>query len=724
MSTPPNPLDKFRSHSFHHILVCSNNTESLRKMMNDNFLGTVSGAVLGEEILDGVFLVVDTRKTSEFMIDHLQFKTMLGGTSSPSAQALPMGALSMRIIDPSGIGLFNYLKYLVDQRLQTDTSGIFFMLHTMFIGHTDSGKTEVVETASMPLILGPTFTLSEFSSRGGIYDLQFMPISLTMGDSFEAYCNTWGGAAVTGRGVGGILGTSIQALENQLNLASKRYYEISNPIDRKFDEEVNDPQVKQKNASTKKKGKLVQYMITIPDTWFYFNVATPGDKNGFETNWKQVLQEKTTEANQQNQQQQTKVTNGKEPATYVAASVNMTIPDAIYALLTACPDVNKLMSRENKEAGTGKIFKTFTSITADDDFVLVYFDIVEFELPDINNKKDKVQETTNNTSSGPKRDDTNVPNSWIFDYVFSGKNEDILDFKITVNNLQLALYSSMQIAQKAANDIKNSGQNKKDVTQQPQLPTNTFIQNLRENQPAVMPAASTETQLTNAAAMPNKLDPNSEKMVSDRQEFHKTLSDLVTAMGANTVKIRGNPDIYKSFSVNSIAPHVKLTADMKKYISTDINTAIDKLSQWTYNVNTKSTPTAGQGATIAQAHIEHRKFIDTIVGKAIKDAKEAEKKPSFGGGTFMKVNIFAPSDYPFSNAKNHGNMYNGYREQFFYDGWYLAPEVTSTFEGSNFTQDIALKTYDVYGTLGFGTADETSQPKSNSQSVQDTTSKQ
>jgi hypothetical protein len=143
----------------------------------------------------------------------------------------------------------------------------------------------------------------------------------------------------------------------------------------------------------------------------------------------------------------------------------------------------------------------------------------------------------------------------------------------------------------------------------------------------------------------------------------------------------------------SVKDFIKTTEDEKKYNETQ--------GAWEYNISSKSKP-ASKGSTIVDNHIEHRKFIEEnfvtkIQNEINQDVQEANnpKKSFISGGTWAKVNIFAPSDYPF--AIDAGSEF---KTQFFYDSWYMVKEISNHFEGGSFTQDLKLMSYDLYGNHG------------------------
>jgi hypothetical protein len=105
-----------------------------------------------------------------------------------------------------------------------------------------------------------------------------------------------------------------------------------------------------------------------------------------------------------------------------------------------------------------------------------------------------------------------------------------------------------------------------------------------------------------------------------------------------------------------------------------------ELSQWEYGDN--KTPTAKGGATIVNAQLEHRKNF----------LAEIESNKNFTQAAFAKINIFGPSDTPFSIDDQ-----SKFATQLFYDGWYMITAIEHNFDGSKFTQNLNLTAYQIYG---------------------------
>ncbi len=694
MSSPLNPLDQYHSYSYHFILLASVSSEALRVLVQDNktFLTGVSGAVLGQEIGKdtGCYLITDTRKTSEFSIESLNFDAYIANASSPTDSVTLTSVINMRLVDPSGIGFYNYLKYLVDHKMQTDITGISFLLHIMFVGHSDTGKSFPLYdyNVSIPLVMMEHFNLAEYNTKGGVYDLGFVAGNMGGARGIQSYNKLYRGYSI--RVKEKLLGNAIQSFENELNIRSKEWFLKFNPDFVKSDGTPSDNRLENQKEPPKH-GRLVQYMITIPDSWFYFTLSGIPD-NGIELSDAIAARAKVDGREIEYTTSDTKVAHDVNHS----ISAGKTIEEALKDILDICPQVPELANLDKKKAGKVRIYKILSSVTSNLETVLVHFDIVEYSVPNVNRAKE-IQDNTNKQDKTPNRNDTKrPPHSWIFEYIFSGKNSDVVDFNIKANNLFLGLMTQGNMAQVVNNDIPIQNQKLKPDTQNI-LIKEGFGQVLKYQPLAVPPATSEE--LKSFSARPNVREPNAAKKMSDVQEFQKTLSDLhVTSMDSD-LRIRGNPEFLGKYVVKNIPPHIVLGGSVKDFLTKDLN----KSSAWTYDAQTKKAPTAGGEAIITSSHLEHRKYINSIEKEQQKNFDDADRTGTMGAssiatGTWIKVNVYGPSDYPFNFA--NGEDTSVFKKQFFYDSWYFVSAVNNSFEMGSFYQNIKIHAFDLYGNYG------------------------
>ncbi|MEM2159677.1 MAG: hypothetical protein QXN55_01830 [Candidatus Nitrosotenuis sp.] len=679
MGFPLNPLDKYRTYAFHHILLVSNSSESIRKFLGQDskekggkkksFLEKLVGGKIGQNIAPSdeggeVYLLIDTRKTSDFSIKSVSYKTIFGAGSSPSDTHVFDSLLKMEVTDVSGIGFLNYIQYLVDEKLQTDISGMIFLLHTTFIGHTDEGQTEFIEVTDIPMIFSKgSMTVTE---RGSEHEIDFLPITIGSLESVEMFAKFNTDKTIFSKD--STLGAAIQSLENNLNKISLDYFNYFNAD---LKSATSDDIKKSKDLQN---GRLVQYMITIPKSWESFKIDTTHE-NSPESNFKSLYEGVAQTTGESGEPAKIEQFNGQ----YFNSAVNMSIFDAIYSLLRATPDVNAMASLENKTSGNAKIFKTVSSVTSDDDTILVHCDIVEFNLPDVQKFQEKRKKLQHIEDNMPKANET-PSNYYVYDYIFSGKNSDIIHMDIKLNDYMFALQDHSKVGEIASWEVLKNGQ--KDQANEQKIANKTALAYARKRQPMIPVPRSKEEQI-NFATAATKGIPGVEKRMRDLQEFHAALCMIHALSMVNAkVRIRGNPEILGMTVLPTAPAHTKLRENLADYAK------LQDFNDPTVQTSVQATKT------------QHRKWVDEMAKKIISNIDSANDKgknkgdnSTIGEPLFVKINIFQPSDYLYSLSDK-----TAFSEKFFYDGWYWVTSIDNYFGADGqFTQELNLRSYDIYG---------------------------
>lgn len=91
MARYQNDLDKFNSHSIHYVVLACRSTEDIRNFSSSSSLQAIDRTKqLGDEVrLDStkgrgsVYLMLDTRRFSQFMIEDFSLETLIAGFSVP-----------------------------------------------------------------------------------------------------------------------------------------------------------------------------------------------------------------------------------------------------------------------------------------------------------------------------------------------------------------------------------------------------------------------------------------------------------------------------------------------------------------------------------------------------------------------------------------------------------------------------------------------------------------
>ena len=662
MSNPVNPLDRFRSYSYHHILLVTNSTEAIRLLTNPSLSDgeeqeILSTIKLGERIPvkgsenSGYYMICDTRKNSFFPITDVNYTGTLQSGNSKNTSAIA-SSISINMVDPLGTAFLNYIKWVTDDELKISLHKAVFLLKTIFVGHTHDGTTETVYQNGIPMMLYD-MTLNP-SSHGSVIYCKFSPLTCGAVTYIEDYSKVFdipGINSKTSR-----LKDAIKDFENSLNSRSRKWYrDLQLTI-------INGTENKETTPS-QGYGKLLQYMITIPDDWESFKVI-----GGYET---------ASEA-------QFKKGGTKDPIETKGVHIGLhlnpksTISEVLDLVLKQSDEVQALASNEAREAGNLKSYKILTSITSDDDTVVVHYDIVNFAIP-------KVEQDSGKTE-GKDSVDKKVPfeigpnNQIVFDYIFTGKNTDILDFQMKINNVNLFLADNIAIADKAAVEVN------KDQTDKPNDEAKTakkqVLIKLKEKD-TVLPPVKTLSQHQNMPWV-TETDQRSTS-VKARQQFINNMSMAHGVSSFNVIlKIRGNPDLYHRFSEATVPPHVKIIDNIKdvKYITTDEKFVKGTNDQFLSDNDVK----------------EYMKYRDERVKEIGTElTNQSTKTPSLLP-FYVKVNIKGQDYDVLDTSENAFSSFKPFKDMW-YQGYYLISKIEHRFSNGEFTQDLMIGAIplDLYG---------------------------
>ena len=650
MSVPVNPLDRFRSHSYHHILVAASSTEAVRSMM-DSGGESLKGLKLGEIAPGGYVVICDTRKNSYFSISEVSYTSTIAAGNSRYSNLI-YGTINMNIVDSTGVTLLNYIKWISDEALKINLFKTVFILKTIFVGHTHEGTTETVYQDAIPMMM---YDLSMTPShRGSTFYAKFAPIgngAVVFIDDYSRMYDIPGVKSSTN-----LLKDAIKSLETELNSKSRKWYK---DLQVKI---VKDSENKEIQPS-KGYGKLVQYMFTVPDDWSEFKID--GTYHGAtETKFKKGGTKENVETK----------------GVYIGLNTtpNATIMDAFETILKHSNDVQKLASNENRTEGNLKGYKILTNITSDDDTVVVHYDIANYSIPKVTEDSGKKEGKDAVDKSVPFQIDKDK-NVMTFEYLFTGKNADILNFDMKINNVNVALADNLVIGDQAAQEVA------KDQSDKPADDTKTkkkeIILNIREKDPIVMPM-KTGSQQQNMA-WSTETDARKDN-VKARQQFIHNMSLAHGLSSFNVIlKIRGNPNLYRRFSEANLMPHVKIIDNIQdvKYITTDEKFVKGTNGEFLSNNDVK---------TYLDAKNERVKEVGAEV--AAQQNKTATLLPFY-----VKVHIRG-QDFDVLQGADSFSNFKPFQDMW-YNGYYLVTKIDHKFMNGDFYQELMLSAIplDLYG---------------------------
>lgn len=650
----PNPLDKYRSYAYHHILVMASSTEAIRpladpKVTLDQDLAFYKDLKLGEPSGSEnapYYLVCDTRKTSYFSITDLSYTTSVSGSGKYDYTSLILGYITMKFIDATGVGLINYLKFLASTKLGISIHNACFFLKTIFVGHTDQGTTEIVTQTGIPMCLRD---IKMFPNHlGSTLDVQFLPIpnGVAVQDSNYARVSDLPGVYSPTKK----LKDAVKSLEDAVNKKSRNWYKELQ-IRKLNDNVLNGEQGQTDNS--KSYGKLVQYMFTLPEAWDSFEV-------------KGVYQNISESKYKKDGTREPTNTNG----VYVGfnSTAETTITELINTILRQSNEVQKLASNEKRDKGQLEAFEIHTQITSDDYTVTVHYDIIGLAIPKTETSvshetADLFQITKENQAS--------------YDYIFTGKNTDILNFELKINNVNIAIADDLFIGGKAqeesTKDQKDKEGDKTNTTKK------QMVLNFHAKDPVLLPA-KTGSQQSN---MPWLFETdNKSDAIKSRQQFINNLALCAAQSTLNSIiKIRGNPDLFRRFIDEDVFTHVK--------IPDNVNTSY---------VTSSKEFTDGVGAK--------KIFLSENDVTRYKEERKAAVKKKYGKEFalpfYVHINIMGP-DYDFSSGDVESVLNSNPRyTPMWFKGWFMVKKINHHFSNGEFYQEMLLGSspLDLYGEDG------------------------
>jgi len=189
-----NPLHKYRTYSYHHVLLaCIDNTiveDAFTNMPFDQLLP--SSAAIGNvtarcqpRYVDNnpekpYIVMINTQVDAEFLIKGITFKLIPAPPDKPVeglkdyqwARSAFVNGGTMVIEEPFGIR-FGDMMSQVSQNLNAPPERVVFVLKTAFFGFTDQGVSTIQRIR--PLSLCFIKIEANFTAAGGHYELEFVP---------------------------------------------------------------------------------------------------------------------------------------------------------------------------------------------------------------------------------------------------------------------------------------------------------------------------------------------------------------------------------------------------------------------------------------------------------------------------------------------------------------------------------------------------------------------
>lgn len=715
--TLKNPLDNFASYSIHHILLACRTTEEAKVFINESENGPTLAAIEQVKELGGAvpvgggkdaYLVIDTRRFAQFSVEKLEYEVFINGLEKRGSHGNLATTISMTISDAVGISFINFIQWLMNEKMQTNFDGMIFMHRVLFVGHHPNGKTETVQSVTIPMHL---FKMElSLDALKGTYDMQFMPNMNFDVMQHHRWLNIHNATRYfSGDGVNN-LGGIIDSFESQLNKVSETYYD-----------EVQDRVEKAgRMGEAGKYGRKVQYQITIPAEWRDYKVIGSGTANATETNFKlkQMLdaedqkrrdEEAKAAAEQKKKTDEAAKAEGnaaveKQAAqpldTNVSVQPDRQITEVLDFIFKQVPQIADLGTGRKiaGERGSVTFYKHFVGITSDDQVMTVHVDVVPFKVPNLVFEDKEGKALSQSVAAGDAdfyqevgKDGARRPANYMeFDYIFTGKNKDVLNFDLKFQDLQWMLASQLNLGPGVDGVVENTrtGQTPvKDISGQ--INERAELITTRQYDAILVPRKTTE-ELENYSNYTNLLNKDEKLAAIKASNNYMTNLSMYYAMAPITaiMTIRGNPDIMTKFNQNNFLPHPPVPPAQSTGTTVAASANGGKHANYRAAFETQilrgNVHEAVTGQKVEEFSNENGTF---VVAKTLGSANYASYP------VFVTVNVMGPNVQHYPGQK----VSSDFAERLLTDNYYVVFRVKNIIEGNAFTQELELYSHNIFG---------------------------
>jgi len=494
MSNPENILAKFRTYSYHHVLVACENTrvaEELAKTVNmyDYLYVDNENRHTKKTISSGGYVVIANGLVdSDFIIDEVKWVSVIA--PQPGKKDVEQFASfavegSMEISEPRGVNFLNVISTTCDT-LETDPTGLVFLLKTFFVGDADRESVDYITTIK-PIAFLMTDISSVFDVTGSVYSIEF--VSITNGAAKLPQYVT--GADRTSLVLDSSLKKSLSILEGKIN----DHYKIHFDKLKTTADESGQPLV----------GRKVKYEIILDPKYSEYTIDQDPEY------LKNIgLQDEAGILNF-----------GQKP------SIESAIFDILKRSKQYGDDAVGKNTEKNKERGKKYLPKITSTIDSSKTEYKIIYKIIKTEVP-----TSTIERIYDNDA-----DFVSEGNAIVFDYFFSGKNTDILEFNIQMQ-MGLMFFQTITTADSTLSSQNETGKTEK--TGSGNSP------NVRVNNPSKGPRINTPISFSTIVKRPKDKNTNFPLASTDFQSLlaRHAAMEMLDAK----IKIIGNPALLNNMA--------------------------------------------------------------------------------------------------------------------------------------------------------------------------------
>jgi len=683
-----NPLDDFATYSVHYIMLACRTTEEAKvftaqpdtiegQRINADTLAAIEKVkYLGDPIAYGdnpdiAYLVMDTRRFSQFQVERLKYDALINGVQATGSQGNLVTTVEMTIVDAVGISFINFLTWMMNVKMQCNFDGMIYMLRVLFVGHHTDGSTETVQTITIPMHLFKMELNLDYGK--GIYNVEFMPNMNFDAQRHSRWLNINSASSFFSGAGGNTLGGVIDNFEAALNKRSEEYFNDANKA-------VGDTRSTNKHG---KFGRLVRYQISLPKEWRSYILQGWGTNAATETIFKKTLDDSETKKVKETKKDEN---TGKPIDVTVSVPIGTTITNVLNAVFKQVPEIAQLGNgrKTQGQGGSVSFYNFLVGTTSDENTVIVHVDVIPFVVPNAiieqQKKANSVSADDSDFYEKPLADGARLPREFIeFDYIFTGKNKDILNFDLKLQDLQWMLASNLDMGAGVMGKKLEDGQKEGDIPVNP----NSELITARPYDPLLLPK-NTDAELKNFTQYSNLVLKSAEGQAirSGHQDYLRNLSNFYAASPITcAITIRGNPLIMSKFSDSRFMPHIITATASSTGVST-VNTQFQEQYRTDLEAQIVRDNTTKTGTQLLQ-----KDKTGALVVKSITDRHYANTP------VFVKINIKGPNV-----DDKTGDMRSGdFARTILENNFYVVMKVTNVIEGGRFTQDLELFSHNIFG---------------------------
>ena len=417
MSLPQSKLSEFRSYSYYHVLALCNGSSAANALTDSTQLGvwqhpaddTMPLGKFSPKFVDGnetqqYVILVNGSTDATFSIVTAKWSATVVADATPQDSNTSVAVEgSLTIAEPKGVVFMDQVIKSCNA-MDLNIQNAVYVLKTFFVGYGyNEEEGDYVEhiTDIPPLVMNIFDIKGKFTEQGGQYDLQFTGLS---GGTVRLpqYSRLPGAVTISAAPT---LGGTLKKLEARIQSMYQPYFNcVRSQLSAAITAAGRDP--------------IAALASLLPVT---YKISCDGELDGYTVT---------------NQSQQSKTDPGCGDPVNITSSANMSIEDIIHNILSMSREVQDSMVKGIGSPPIRYEYKIHAFLTSADTGPVVTYHISRFMNPsDIHRMTTQLaaQSYDKGTASDPLVNTQLRQDIIEFDYIYTGKNIDILDFEIQMN---------------------------------------------------------------------------------------------------------------------------------------------------------------------------------------------------------------------------------------------------------------------------------------------------